>query len=125
MKDASANQLIVTYVEGWKLGDREKILSTLDPTCVIIESYGPTYRGKEMIGRWIDSWFAPGNIVNRWDITSLSVTDEVCFFEWFFECTYAGNRSGFEGASLARVSQGKISFLREYAMTAPRYEWQE
>jgi hypothetical protein len=125
MKDASANQLIVTYVEGWKLGDREKILSTLDPACVIIESYGPTYRGKEMIGRWIDSWFAPGNIVNRWDITSLSVTDEVCFFEWFFECTYADNRSGFEGTSLARVSQGKISFLREYAMTAPRYEWQE
>jgi len=67
-----------------------------------------------MIGRWIDSWFAPGNIVNRWDITSLSVTDEVCFFEWFFECTYAGNRSGFEGASLARVSQGKISFLRRF-----------
>lgn len=124
MRDASPKPLIVTYVEGWKLGDREKILSTLDPACVIIESYGPTYRGKEMIGRWIDSWFAPGNIVNRWDITSFSITDEVCFFEWFFEYMYAGNRSDFEGASLARVRQGKISFLREYAMTAPRYEWQ-
>ena len=78
------HQLILTYVEGWKSGDREKILSTLDPACVVIESYGPTYRGKEMIGRWIDSWFAPGNIVNRWDITSLFVTDEACFFEWFF-----------------------------------------
>jgi len=32
--------------------------------------------------------------------------------------------AGFEGASLAQVSQGKIISLREYAMTAPRYEWE-
>lgn len=124
MGDASPNQLVLNYVEGWKSGDREQILSTLDPACVVIESYGPTYRGKEMVGRWIDSWFAPGNVVNRWDVTSLYVTDEACFFEWTFEGTYKGSRSGFEGASLARVSNGKIHFLREYAMTAPRYEWE-
>ncbi len=124
MNDAFTNQLILTYIEGWKLGDREKILSTLDPASVVIESYGPLYRGKEMIGRWIDSWFASGNIVNRWDVTSLYVTDEACFFEWIFECTYAGNHSGFEGASVARLSNGKIIFLREYAMTAPRHEWE-
>ena len=124
MGDASPNQLVLNYVEGWKSGDREQILSTLDPACVVIESYGPTYRGKEMVGRWIDSCFAPGNVVNRWDVTSLYVTDEACFFEWIFECTYKGSRSGFEGASLARVSNRKIHFLREYAMTAPRYEWE-
>lgn len=124
MGDASPDQLVLNYVEGWKSGDREQILSTLDPACVIIESYGPTYRGKEMVGRWIDSWFAPGNVVNHWDVTSLYVADEACFFEWTFECTYEGSRNGFEGASLARVSNGKILFLREYAMTAPRYEWE-
>ncbi|HLZ62335.1 MAG TPA: nuclear transport factor 2 family protein [Ktedonosporobacter sp.] len=124
MNDASPNHLIATYIEGWKSGDREKILSTLDPACVVIESYGPIYRGKAMIGRWIDSWFAPGNTVNRWDVTSLYVTEEACFFEWIFECTYAGDRSGFEGASIARLAEGKIVFLREYAMTAPQYEWE-
>jgi len=124
MNDASPNQLIVTYVEGWKSGDREQILSTLDPACVIIESYGPIYRGKAMISRWIDSWLAPGNIVNRWDVTSLYITNEACFFEWSFECTYAGDRSSFEGASIAQLNKGKIVFLREYAMTTPRYEWQ-
>jgi hypothetical protein len=123
MNNASANQLVHAYVEGWEAGDREKILGTLDPTCVIIESYGPTYRGKEMVGRWIDSWFAPGNEVNRWDVTALYITDEACFFEWIFECTYAGSRSGFEGASIVRFSDEKITFLKEYAMTAPRYEW--
>jgi hypothetical protein len=124
MNDASTKQLLLAYVEGWKSGDREKILNTLDPACVVIESYGPTYRGKEMVGRWIDTWFAPGNIVNRWDVTSLYVTDEACFFEWIFECTYAGERSGFEGASIARLSKGKIAVLREYAMTASQYEWE-
>ena len=124
MQEASIHQLILIYIEGWLSGKREMILSTLDPECVVIESYGPTYRGKEMIGRWIDAWFAPGNTVNRWDITSFYATGEACFFEWIFECTYEGNRSGFEGASIARLTDGKISFLREYTITAPRYEWQ-
>jgi hypothetical protein len=35
-----------------------------------------------------------------------------------------GKRGGFEGASIARFKNGKIVSLREYAMTAPRYEWQ-
>jgi ketosteroid isomerase-like protein len=124
MSVASADQLVHTYVEGWKTGDREKILGTLDPECVIIESYGPTYRGREMVGRWIDSWHAPGNRVERWDVTSLFVSGDVCFFEWVFECTYDGERAGFEGASIAHVRDGKLVTMREYATTAPRYEWQ-
>jgi hypothetical protein len=120
----TAKRLILSYVEGWKEGDREKILGSLDPECVIIESYGPTYRGATKVGRWIDSWFGPGNEVNRWDVTSLYVTGEACFFEWVFECTFARNRDGFEGASIAQFRNEKIVFLREYAMTAKRYEWE-
>ncbi|GCE06863.1 nuclear transport factor 2 family protein [Dictyobacter aurantiacus] len=123
MNASSFNHLILTYVEGWKAGDRDQILGTLDPACVVIESYGPAYRGTDMVGRWIDSWFAPGNIVNRWDITSFFEGDDFCCFEWTFECTYDGHRSGFEGASIACFNNEKIVYLREYAMTAPRYEW--
>jgi hypothetical protein len=124
MHNSDAHRLIHTYVQGWIAADQEQILGTLDPACVIIESYGPTYRGKDMIARWIDSWFAPGNIVTRWDVTSFFAIDEICFFEWIFECRYASSLGGFEGASLAQVSNGKIIHLREYAMTAPRYEWE-
>ena len=120
-----ASQLVHAYIEGWKTGDREKILSTLDPACIVIESYGPTYRGIEMVGRWIASWFAAGNQVNHWDITSLYIMNDACFFEWTFECIYAGNPSTFEGASIAQLQDEKISFLREYAMTSPRYDWKE
>ncbi|QBD80843.1 nuclear transport factor 2 family protein [Ktedonosporobacter rubrisoli] len=124
MDNASANQLILSYVQGWLAADREQILSTLDPACVVIESYGPTYRGKEMVGRWIDSWFAPGNVVTRWEITSFTATSEECFFEWDFACISDGERGGFEGASIARLSEGRIVYLREYATTAPRHEWE-
>ena len=124
MHSTSPKKLILQYTEGWLAANREQILSTLDPACLIIESYGPTYRGKEMVGRWFDSWFAPGNRVNRWEVTSFYTGDEAYFFEWIFECTYAGQQYNFEGASVARLSQGKITSLREYAMTAPRYEWE-
>lgn len=99
------------------------ILDTLDPECVVIESYGPIYRGSEMVGQWIDAWFVDNNCVDRWDVTSFHNADGTCFFEWVFECTFAHNCGGFEGASIAQFKNEKIIFLREYAMTAPRYEW--
>ncbi|HEX4204318.1 MAG TPA: hypothetical protein VHZ51_09015 [Ktedonobacteraceae bacterium] len=67
MDSSTLKQLIYTYIEEWKTGDREKILSTLDPAVVVIESYGPTYRGRGIVGRWIDSWLAPGWLpVDSW-----------------------------------------------------------
>lgn len=123
MDSQSISQLVYAYVDGWVTADREKILHTLDPDCVVIESYGPTYRGLEMVGRWIDSWFVGSNAVNSWDVTSLYIAGDACFFEWVFDCTFAGNRDSFEGASIARFRDRKIVFLREYAMTGKRYEW--
>ncbi len=77
-----------------------------------------------MVGRWIDSWLVPGNQINRRDVTSFYVADETCFFEWTFACTVAGTVSECEGASIVRLQAGNIVFMREYAVTAPRYEWE-
>ena len=119
MNHDTIKQFLSTYIEGWKSGDRENILSTLDPGCVLIEADGEPFRGKEVISRMLDSRVIPGNTVERWEITSFYVTDEACFFEWSFACTYAGRHHGFEGASIARVNQENIVFLRENAMVAP------
>ena len=119
-----AERMVRLYVEGWKEGNRAKILGNLDPACVIIEYDGLTYRGIEKIGRWIDTWLGEGNEVNRWDITTLYVTGEVCFFEWVFECTFAGTHAGFEGASVVRFHSGKIVSLREYGMMDAPHEWE-
>ncbi|MFL0587493.1 hypothetical protein ACH0BU_12710 [Sphingomonas olei] len=37
--------LIERYIAGWRTHDKEAILATLAPDCVVIESFGPTYRG--------------------------------------------------------------------------------
>ena len=124
MDKAIARLVVQIYVDGWREGDRAKILSGLDEECVIIESYGPTYHGIVKVGRWVDGWLAAGNTVDSWDITSFYVAGETCFFEWVFACTYAGKHHRFDGASIARLREGKIVLLREYQTTHPLYEWE-
>jgi hypothetical protein len=46
---AAAEHLVHAYIEGWRTGDRAKILGTLAPDCVIVESLGPTYTGADKI----------------------------------------------------------------------------
>lgn len=122
-EDDVATRLIRDYVEGWKEGDSVAILRTLSPDCVVIESHGPTYRGKTQVNRWIQSWLAEGNTVDGWDITWLVVCDEVCACEWVFSYTVRGRQRSFEGASIAHLDGSRIALLREYRMTGARYEW--
>jgi len=122
-EDNVASRVICNYVEGWKAADSRRILDTLEPDCVVVESHGPTYRGRDQVERWIESWFAEGDTVDRWDVTSLLVSNGVCAFEWTFSCTLAGELHSFEGASFARLNAGRIAFLREYRMTEPRHGW--
>ncbi|MBV9256816.1 MAG: nuclear transport factor 2 family protein [Ktedonobacteraceae bacterium] len=124
MDETIARLVVQTYVDGWREGDRAKILSSLDEECVIIESYGPTYHGVEKVGCWIDTWFGGGNTVDGWEITSFYIAGETCFFEWVFACTYEGGYGSFEGASIAQLRKGKIVLLREYQTTKPLYEWE-
>ena len=67
MKHQQARQLVETYVGGWRENDLSKILSTLWPDCIIIESHGPTYRGIDTVRRWVESWIAEGSTVDRID----------------------------------------------------------
>ncbi len=124
MDESIARQVVQTYVDGWIEGERTKILGCLAENSVVIESYGPTYHGIVKVGRWIDAWFGGGNRVNSWDITTFYVVGDTCFFEWIFACTYAGNDASFEGASVARLRNGKIVLLREYQTTHSLYEWE-
>ncbi|GHO82713.1 nuclear transport factor 2 family protein [Dictyobacter formicarum] len=118
-----AEQLIRTYVEGWKEYNPTKILSTLDPDCVFIGSQGQIFRGAHQLIREVEKRIAgeysPWKF-SRWDITTLVVANELCFLEWAFE----GQRF-FEGASLVRYKKGKISSVREYRTTQPLWEASE
>lgn len=123
MNQSLAEQRIRAYVEGWKEYNTTKILSTLDPECVLIESDGEIFRGAQKIisevEKRIAGEYGPWKI-SRWDITTLAVADELCFLEWIFE----GQRS-FEGASLVRYKNDKISYVREYRTAQPLWEASE
>ncbi|GHO56103.1 hypothetical protein KSB_45780 [Ktedonobacter robiniae] len=123
MDQVLAEQLIRAYVDGWKEHNPAKILSTLHPDCVLIESQGQAIRGAHKIIREVEKRIAgeygPWKI-NRWDITTLVVANELCFLEWIFEA-----HKSFEGASLVRFKEGKISSVREYRTTQPLWEASE
>lgn len=118
-----AERLVRTYIDGWKEYDTAKVLSVLDPACVLIESHGQVYRGAEKIIRELEQKIAgaygPWHI-NRWDITSLAVADDVCVLEWVFD----GHKI-LEGASVVRFAGGKLVYLREYRTTEPLWEERE
>jgi ketosteroid isomerase-like protein len=120
----TAKRLVDSYVGGWRDGDRERILRTLDEDCVVVESYGPVHRGKARVGQWIEAWFGEGNTVDAWEVTSLFVAGSRAAFEWRFGCTYHGERAAFEGASVVEFSDGRIVRLREYCTTEELYEWE-
>lgn len=116
------NQL-QAYIDGWRRHDAVAVLATLADDCIVIESYGPVYRGKETVALWMDTWFSAGGSVDRWEITEEATTAEALVAEWQFECTWKGKRGVFDGSTVARLQHGQITYLREYATTAPLYDW--
>lgn len=117
-------KIVQSYVNGWKEGKEEKILDVLTEDCIIIESHGPTYRGKGIVKKWIMDWHAQGNTVEKWVITSFYTCDDLIIFEWVFAYKNRKTRECFEGVSLAKIRNDKISYLREYRATAFPFMWQ-
>ena len=115
-------KLVEDYIGGWIDGNRSKIINSLTDDCVIIESHGPTYVGKELISKWIEEWVKEGRI-NKWEITSYYESEDSAFFEWNFICKFKGKKHEIEGVSLVKFEEGKISFIREYRTTNLRFIW--
>lgn len=115
--------LIQYYIDGWKNGNEAEILDVLSDDCIIIESHGPTYRGKEIVKKWISDWFGKGNVIEKWKLTSFHTCDDMLFCEWVF--IYKGKkiRESFLGMTIAKIKKGKISDLREYRMTEFPFIW--
>jgi ketosteroid isomerase-like protein len=116
--------LLEQYIEGWRAHDTEAILATLDPDCAVIESYGPIYRGHAWVRRWVTEWMAEGGRVLEWVIHDRHFTGDREMAEWTFHYTWRGEETRFDGATIARLRDGKIIYLREYATTEALFDWQ-
>ena len=124
MDKLRASELFSLYVEGWKEKNINKIITSIDKDCVIIESHGPTYYGCEQIHRWVHEWFDVNSIVIKWDIISFHYDSEVGFCEWDFTCIVNEQEYNFLGASIVKYKNNKIAYLHEYRMTAKSYDWE-
>ncbi|NUB28625.1 nuclear transport factor 2 family protein [Azospirillum brasilense] len=115
--------LLEQYIAGWRAHDVAAILATLSPDCVVIESFGPIYRGHDWVARWVSTWLAEDGQVIDWTVHNLrsSPNDETA--EWTFHYKWRGEEKSFDGATIAKLTDGKISYLREYATTAALYDW--
>ncbi|MFJ4045234.1 nuclear transport factor 2 family protein [Microbacterium sp. NPDC089987] len=115
--------VLTEYINAWVANDPERIAAMVGPECVVTECYGPVYRGRDRVLQWARTWFAAGGVVHRWDTTEHLVVSGHEVAQWSFECTWDGNRSTFEGATIARTAGGLIVALREYQTTAELYDW--
>ena len=123
MNEQQALALVTQYVEGWKNNRPEQILAALTPECLIIESHGPTYRGRDHIRQWITGWFREGGSIQLWDITSFMYAHNAAAFEWAFECTGIWGSAAFDGMTVVRFDAELIAYLREYRCTETPYIW--
>ena len=116
--------LLEQYIAGWRAHDADAILATLDPDCVVIESFGPIYRGQAWVKRWIAQWLAEDGRVLEWAIHDLHSSADREAAEWTFHYTWRREEKRLDGATTARLRDGKLLCLREYATTNPLFDWQ-
>ena len=102
------------YIDAWERHDIAGVLAALTDDCLVIESHGPTYHGRDQVEHWMRTWLTVGS-VDQWRITSTMATDDDVAVEWAFTSTYEGDTTTFEGATIARLTDGRIAYLREYA----------
>lgn len=111
------------YIEAWARHDIPGVLGTLADDCEVIECYGPVYRGRDRVEQWMHAWFEGGGTVVGWTITSEAAAGDTLTAEWTFTCISGGSTETFDGATVARVRDGRLACLREYRTTAALYDW--
>jgi hypothetical protein len=123
--EENARKLVQLYIDGWKETNKEKIISVLSTDCIIIESHGPRYNGKEQVREWVEAWKEMKGDILTWDLVSFYYDEKknAASFQWDFHCVVNKKDHHFLGMSVARFTGGKISYLHEYRMTEDPYDW--
>ena len=101
--------------------DQELIESIFSKDIIYTECYGPQYSGTEQIKRWFREWNQRGRVI-RWDIHRTTSQGDVYAVEWYFQCCYEGEVSGFDGVTIACFdAEGKILRLSEFQSKCEHY----
>lgn len=116
--------LLERYIAGWRAHDISAILDTLTPECIVIESFGPIYRGHDSVTLWVSTWLSQAGRVIDWTVVDVRSLLDGEVAEWKFRYAWRGEEKNFDGATITKSKDNRISYLREYATTDFLYDWQ-
>jgi|SRR5690554_5606436 len=111
-------QTIKRYFNMWLSKDGSQLEGIFDKNIIYSECYGPEYLGIEQVRQWFEDWNRCGTVLT-WNIKQYIHQLNQTVVEWYFECEYEENRSGFDGVSIIEFSDnGMISSIKEFMSKA-------
>ena len=111
-------QIIKRYFNMWLSKDGSQLEGIFDKNIIYSECYGPKYLGIEQVRQWFEDWNRCGTVLT-WNIKQYIHQLNQTVVEWYFECEYEENRSGFDGVSIIEFSDnGMISSIKEFMSKA-------
>lgn len=106
------------YFQCWLDQDDGPLKDIFSNDIVYSECYGPEYRGLAQVLQWFRDWNRTGRVL-RWDVKQVLACGRTAVVEWYFACDAEGQRSAFDGVTLAEFDGGgKIVSLKEFQSKA-------
>ena len=114
-------QRIKQYFHSWIKKDIDSFKDCFSTDIVYSECYGPKYHGIKQIEQWFIDWNKRGSVLD-WQIRQFIHQGEIIVVEWFFQCNYEGEISGFDGVSIIHFDNNyKMLRVKEFQSKAEHY----
>lgn len=106
--------VIKNYFQSWLDKNIEPLENIFSDDIIYSECYGPEYHGLPQILKWFSDWNIKGTVLT-WEIKKFIHQGLFTVVEWYFECDYNNEISGFDGVSIIEFNKNmKIINLKEF-----------
>ena len=106
--------VIKNYFQSWLDKNIEPLENIFSNDIIYSECYGPEYHGLPQILKWFSDWNIKGTVL-KWEIKKFIHQGVFTVVEWYFECDYNNEISGFDGVSIIEFNKNmKIINLKEF-----------
>jgi len=115
-------EMVRKYFQAWIDADIDSIKDIFSKNIFYSECYGPEYHGIDQLLQWFKDWNRNGKVL-EWSIKRMIEQDNTLVIEWYFECEYNSEISGFDGVTIAEFNEEiKICKLQEFQSKHEHYQ---
>ena len=97
-------EMVRKYFQAWIDADIDSIKDIFSKNIFYSECYGPEYHGIDQLLQWFKDWNRNGKVL-EWSIKRMIEQDNTLVIEWYFECEYNSEISGFDGVTIAEFNE--------------------